>query len=207
MTRTIAIIAAVAANGAIGFRGGIPWDSPEDRRIFADKTAGGVLLCGVHTVEKMHPAIGRRLDNSTLVRIFGGECHAKFGDDGDFKCSWTWVCKYSIEAVANHYPDRNIWICGGSRLYAEAMRHPLVTEMHLTMLDYEPEADTFFPLLRWGGGAISGVEHQTNCGVTHLRFGFGDKMWIRKRSVTLRDGVHMEFHAYAPNHAGDLCPL
>jgi len=72
---------------------------------------------------------------------------------------WNPIGAYSIEAVAAHYPDRNIWICGGSRLYAEAMRNPLVMEMHLTFLDCEPEADAFFPRIEDGapGTIVTGT--------------------------------------------------
>lgn len=143
MTRTIAIIAAVAANGAIGYRGGIPWDSPEDRRIFADKTAGGVLVCGWHTAENLAPILEKNRRGRDLVSITDGLFYCfdwTVGDSGFYSKDF-----YSIEAIASAYPDRNVWICGGSRLYAEAMRHPLVTEMHLSFMDCEPDADAFFP--------------------------------------------------------------
>lgn len=147
--RTIAIIAAVAANGAIGFRGGIPWDSPEDRRIFADKTAGGVLVCGNATADELREACDKRINGRTIVCIAEG----KFWE-ASLLCNSGWIPigDYSIEAIANHYPDRNVWICGGSRLYAEAMRHSLVTEMHISHMDGYPDADTFFPRFDTSGG-------------------------------------------------------
>lgn len=145
MTRTISIIAAVAANGAIGFKGGIPWDSPEDRALFASKTAGGVLVCGWNTAEILQPILSKNRQDRDLVSITDGLFYIFDWDEED--CGFYAKDEYSLEAVAAHYPDRNIWICGGSRLYAEAMRNPLVTEMHLSLMDCEPDADAFFPRL------------------------------------------------------------
>ena len=152
MTRIISLIAAVAANGAIGFKGGIPWDSHEDRAIFARKTAGGVLLCGNTTADTLSRVVIRRdEDTRTVVSIQNG-VFLEFEPDFDSWEPWTEIGPYSIEAVAAHYPDRNIWICGGSRLYAEAMRNPLVTEMHISHMDGFPDADTFFPRFDTSGG-------------------------------------------------------
>ena len=151
MTRTIAIIAAVAANGAIGFKGQMPPEmvNPEDRAIFARKTANGVLVCGNATADELVEACKTRMNGRTIVCIADG----KFWEQWDLSMSgWIEEGTYSIEAIAAHYPDRNIWVCGGSRLYAEAMRNPLVTEMHITHMDGHPDADTFFPRFDTSGG-------------------------------------------------------
>jgi dihydrofolate reductase len=150
--RTIAIIAAVAANGAIGFKGGIPWDSPEDRAIFARKTANGVLVCGRHTAAALLNPITDKPNGRTLVCIENGRFEEFAPGFDAWGSSWIEIAPYSIEAVGAHYPDRNIWVCGGSRLYAEAMRNPLVTEMHITHMDGHPDADTFFPRFDTSGG-------------------------------------------------------
>lgn len=141
---TIAIITAVAANGAIGFKGGIPWDSPEDRRIFADKTAGGVLLCGKATWGNLRFPIHCDPNGRTVVPIYKGNY---WTEDKSISDLFPVGRPYRLEDVASEFADRNVWICGGSRLYAEAMRNPLVTEMHISHMDCEPDADAFFPAL------------------------------------------------------------
>ena len=40
------MIAAVGAGGVIGKDGKIPWDLPEDRRMFRELTMGGTLIMG-----------------------------------------------------------------------------------------------------------------------------------------------------------------
>lgn len=183
MTRTIAIIAAVAATGAIGFKGQMPPEmvNPEDRAIFARKTAGGVLLCGRYTAEHMCGVLGKRPDGRTLVGIHGGEWHTKDEPMGDYTSWWTRHGAYSLEAVAAAYPDRNIWVCGGSRLYAEAMRNPLVTEMHLTFLDCEPEADAFFPRIEDGAPGT--------CQTGTLPDG-SPSLWLSCSRTPINEGCH-----------------
>lgn len=181
MTRIISLIAAVAANGAIGFKGGIPWDSPEDRAIFARKTAGGVLVCGRTTGMTLCEIVGQRADDTrTLVSI-------RSNDGMEWQAYGAWRHKgmvmepFSIEKVAAHYPDRNIWICGGSRLYAEAMRNPLVTEMHLTFLDCEPDADAFFPRIEDGAPGTIATGTLLNGDVS---------LWLSCSRTPINEGCH-----------------
>lgn len=206
MTRTIAIIAAVAENGGVGFKGGIPWDSPEDRRIFARKTAGGVLLCGRNTATTMIDSIANNPSGRLIVCIERGQFMEWSPDFDAWGPSWIEMGPYSLEAVAAHYPDRNIWICGGSRLYAEAMRNPLVTEMHISFMDCEPDADTFFPSLRFHSSPLNGVDHVPH-GHTHVTHGLhSPRVWVRQEARTIEGGVHCVYRAYEPNRYGDLKP-
>lgn len=149
--RTIAIIAAVAANGAIGFKGQMPpkMVNPEDRAIFARKTAGGVLVCGKTTWENMRLHIHLNPNGRTVVPIYGGNY---WREDKSISDLFPVGRPYRLEDVASEFADRNIWICGGARLYAEAMRNPLVTEMHISHMDGFPDADTFFPRFDTSGG-------------------------------------------------------
>jgi dihydrofolate reductase len=181
--RTIAIIAAVAATGAIGFKGQMPpkMVNPEDRAIFARKTAGGVLLCGNTTADTLSRVVIRRdEDTRTVVSIQNG-VFLEFEPDFDSWEPWTEIGPYSIEAVAAHYPDRNIWVCGGSRLYAEAMRNPLVTEMHISFMDCEPEADAFFPRIEDGAPGT--------CQTGTLPDG-SPSLWLSCSRTPINEGCH-----------------
>ncbi len=46
-------------------------------------------------------------------------------------------------AQAQTLPGETIWICGGERLYREAL--PLANRLHLTLVHAQAEGDTFFP--------------------------------------------------------------
>lgn len=180
MTRIISLIAAVAANGAIGFRGSIPWDSPEDRAIFARKTAGGVLVCGWNTAGEVCRAVDPDIRNRVLLGISGGGIVRLIPAGGPKPPPYD-LEPYSLESVAAEYPDRNIWICGGSRLYAEAMRNPLVTEMHLTFLDCEPDADAFFPRIEDGAPGTIATGTLLNGDVS---------LWLSCSRTPINEGCH-----------------
>ena len=49
----IHLIAAVARNGVIGFRGQIPWRLPEDLRHFQALTMGHTVIMGRRTYESI----------------------------------------------------------------------------------------------------------------------------------------------------------
>lgn len=59
--KTITLIATVSRNGAIGADGLNPWDIPEDLEAFRKETAGGALIMGRHTWERLprQPIAGR----------------------------------------------------------------------------------------------------------------------------------------------------
>jgi len=127
----IAIIAAIADNGAIGYKGQIPWKIKEELELFKQKTAGGWLICGT-TTYKNHLERLQGKDDRIVVPVGKWE-----------------NCRSLGEAIqyCGLQPNRKIWICGGARLYCEALQLPLVTELHLSFINAEPIADTFFPRL------------------------------------------------------------
>jgi dihydrofolate reductase len=65
MTVAVAIIAAVAANGVIGYGNAIPWSLPSDFAHFKRMTLGKPLIMGRKTFE----SIGRPLPGRTSIVI------------------------------------------------------------------------------------------------------------------------------------------
>lgn len=128
----IAIIAAMAKNRVIGRHGKIPWDIREDRERFKKLTMGNILVMGRKTYEEIgHPLPGRMTYVvSTTRQIEEKNCH---------------TVKALSEALERE-DGRNIFICGGARLYEEAME--IADYIYLTELDMAVEGDTFFPVIR-----------------------------------------------------------
>jgi len=127
--RVIAI-AAMAANRVIGAGNALPWDIPEDMRWFVDSTRGKTLLMG----RKTHESIGCLLPKRrTLVLtrssepIEGVELVHDIGTAAEL-------------AV----PAGELWICGGSEVYAQTL--PWWDELLLTRVKRTVEGDAFFPL-------------------------------------------------------------
>jgi len=126
-------IAAVAENGVIGSGLSIPWHIPEDFRHFKKTTMGGIIVMGRRTWESIgsRPLPGR--ENVVLTSRAGEIEGARvFG---------------SLAELENHYASdpRQIWICGGAKLYETAL--PECSEVILSRVKMSPEGDAHFPAL------------------------------------------------------------
>lgn len=140
------IIAAVAQNGVIGAGGKIPWNIPEDMKLFAFLTKGNgqnAVIMGrktwVSIPEKFRPLPERFnivLSRSSIVQGVHQESDLltaleKARDEG---------CETA-------------WICGGQQLYQEALTKHIspesefhISEMHITHVQVVvPNGDAFFP--------------------------------------------------------------
>ena len=157
---TVTLVAAVARNGVIGADGGIPWHLPGEQRRFKELTLGHVLVMGRLTYE----SIGRPLPGRTTVvvtRTAGWSAN----DDGVL------VAPGVSEAIALAATvDEEVFVVGGSRVYAEAL--PLADRLELTWVDAEPEGDARFPEVDWGAWReVARQEHEGWAAVTYERAG------------------------------------
>jgi dihydrofolate reductase len=129
---SLAIIAAVAENDAIGEQGRIPWRLPEDLARFKRLTMGHAILMGRRTFEEIRrPLAGRRnlVVSRSLEGVPAGFEVARSLDEG--------------LAMARQ-ADAQPFVIGGAALYAEAL--PLATRFYLTEVTGRfPAADCFFP--------------------------------------------------------------
>ena len=127
----LVLIAAVARNGVIGHRGGIPWHLPEDFAHFKATTLGHTLVMGRATYE----SIGRPLPGrQTIVLTRDPGWHA----DGVLVAHEL----DSALALAEDLPG-DVYVAGGSHVYAAAMQR--ADEQILTEVHQSPEGDTFYP--------------------------------------------------------------
>ncbi len=125
------LIAAVARNGVIGRRGGIPWHLPEDFAHFKATTLGHTLVMGRATYDSIgRPLPGRR----TIVLTRDPDWHADgvmIAHDLD-----------SALALAADLPG-DVYVAGGAHVYAAAMQR--ADEQILTEVNQAPDGDTFYP--------------------------------------------------------------
>ena len=138
----IAIIAAVARNGAIGNNGEIPWHFPEDMRRFKEKTLGRAVIMGRKTFESVGHPLPNRL-NIVVTRQ----------KDLDLSNAGCAVARSLEEALVfakkmldmKMVVDENeeVFCIGGAEIYRLAM--PLADKIYLTRIDREFQGDTFFP--------------------------------------------------------------
>lgn len=135
MPRMLHLEVACAENRTIGRGGRLPWNIPEDTRLFHEHTAGQVVILGRVSFDDWKGAAedGRRavvvtqhpVPSSPLV--FAGGTFAE------------------ALQIAETLPGR-IHVCGGERIYAEALAlndRPL--RLNLTLVHATVEGDRHFP--------------------------------------------------------------
>ena len=126
------LIVAVAANGAIGKEGDLPWRLPADLRHFRRLRMGRHLIIGRRTWE----SVGMILPGRTMV-VVTRDLKYRPGVEGVL------VAHSLKDALRLAEADDEPFVAGGAALYREAF--DIVDRMYLTRIDAELEADTFFP--------------------------------------------------------------
>jgi dihydrofolate reductase len=129
----IGVIWAQAEGGVIGHGGGIPWRLPEDQARFKQLTLGATVLMGRLTWDSLPPSVrplpGRR--NLVLTR------DPQWSADGAERVD-------SVSAAVD-VVDGDLWVIGGSAVYAAAL--PLADRLEVTYIDLTCEGDAFAPPL------------------------------------------------------------
>jgi dihydrofolate reductase len=133
MSAPLVLVVAVADNGVIGDRGGIPWRIPEDKRRFKALTLGKPLVMGRRTWESLprRPLAGRT--NIVITR------DTAYRAEGALLVHTFEAALARADAEAPH----EICIAGGVEVYAAAL--PLVARIELTEVHMDVAGDTVMP--------------------------------------------------------------
>jgi dihydrofolate reductase len=129
MKKSITLIAAMGKNRAIGLDGRMPWHLPAELQHFKQATMGKAILMG----RKTWQSIGRPLPGRQNIVISRNPDFAAAGAD----------VSASLSAAVEIAKADEIMVIGGGQLYTLAL--PLARRLVLTLIDIEPEADTWFP--------------------------------------------------------------
>lgn len=129
MQKTISLIAAMGKNRAIGFDGRMPWHLPAELQHFKKATMGKTIVMG----RKTWQSIGRPLPGRQNIVI---------SRDTEFEAVGVDV-ENSLNSAIERSKTEEVMVIGGGQLYELAL--PLARRMILTLIDIEPEADTWFP--------------------------------------------------------------
>ena len=125
-------VVAVAENGVLGRKGGLPWKLPADLQHFKKTTMGYPLIMG----RKTHESIGRALPGRVNVVISRDACFAAEG------CLVAGSLGQAMDLAG---PVEKCFIIGGGEIYRLVMS--LLEEIHLTRVHAVVEGDVFFPEL------------------------------------------------------------
>ncbi|HHX58796.1 MAG TPA: dihydrofolate reductase [Candidatus Moranbacteria bacterium] len=127
----ISMIAVVGKNRQIGNKNNLLWKLPKDMARFKALTTDKVVVMG----SKTYQSIGRPLPNRHNIVLT---------KDKSFSASGCEIA-YSLSEVLDRYENskEEAFIIGGGEIYKLAL--PRVQKLYLTLIDDDPEADTFFP--------------------------------------------------------------
>ena len=158
MSAPLVLVVAVADNGVIGDRGGIPWRIPEDKKRFKTLTLGKPLVMGRRTWEALpkRPLKGRT--NIVLTR------------DAVWRAEGAVVVQSFDAALAraNTEAPREICIAGGVEVYAAAL--PLAARIELTEVHADVAGDTVMPAIDKAAWQETAREEHVTAG--GLRYSF-----------------------------------
>lgn len=107
----------------------MPWHLPAELKHFKQVTMGKSIVMG----RKTWQAIGRPLPGRQNIVITRNPDFAAEGAD----------VAGSLDTAIEMSLSDEVMVIGGGELYARAL--PLAQRMILTLIDIEPEADTWFP--------------------------------------------------------------
>jgi dihydrofolate reductase len=117
-TAAVRAIAAVSRNGVIGVHGKLPWQLPLEYSHFRRVTLGGTIVLGrkCHEVDNQ----GKALDGCSTVVVTSREPSAFTSDHEALGVRAAANLPTAIALAQSTWPERPVWICGGSRIYEEA---------------------------------------------------------------------------------------
>ncbi|WP_297396068.1 dihydrofolate reductase [Acidiferrobacter sp.] len=127
----LALLAAVARNGAIGRDNGLPWHLPDDLRRFRALTLGKTVIMGRKTYESLPGALPGR---HSIVVSRDGRYRAVRQD--------AQVAGSLDEALAQAR-STEVFIIGGASLYQQTLAR--ADRLYLTEIDADVAGDAFFP--------------------------------------------------------------
>jgi dihydrofolate reductase len=126
----IRIIAAVGKNRELGNKGGLPlWRLSTDMARFKKLTEGSVVVMGRKTFESF-PDKYRPLPNRKNIVLTRDK-------------NWKQENVESYENLNQASVTDSIWVIGGGEIYKQYIDE--ADELHITHVDGEFDADTFFP--------------------------------------------------------------
>ena len=130
------LIAAVDKNWAIGLRNKLLVSIPADMKFFREVTTGNVVVMGRKTLESFPN--GQPLKKRTNIVLTS---------DPDYQVKDAVVVHNmdELHEELKKYPSDSIYILGGESVYRQLLDECDVA--HITKIDYEYEADAYFPNL------------------------------------------------------------
>ncbi len=114
----------------------MPWRIPEDQDFFHAKTAGQVVVLGRICFDTWPQAVA---DGRRAVVV----THTALAGTGPAVAAASLPGALALAMAEAHSGE--IFICGGQRIYEEAIELPQAARLYLTLVHSEVPGDRFFP--------------------------------------------------------------
>lgn len=134
MSRTLNLIVACAENRVIGRGGQLPWRIPEDWKFFKNRTAGATVILGRISYLSWKSILED--DRRAIVLTRNRELARG-------RVEVTGSLDEAISTAKRHSAE--IFICGGQRIFEEAIARPDVGRLYLTLVHAQVDGDRTFP--------------------------------------------------------------
>ena len=134
----ISLVVAVAENGVIGVRGGLPWRIKADLKRFRSVTMGKPIVMGRKTFD----SIGRVLDGRDNIVVTR---RAETVPEGVLLARSVDEALKLAEACARRRGVDEVCVIGGEALFRDTL--PLAERLYVTHVAAAPEGDVFFPAI------------------------------------------------------------
>lgn len=142
------IIAAMSNNRVIGLNGKLPWDIPEDRKLFTATTRSKILIIGRKTLEE-ESNLRHILHASTVIVISktlkeNQIALVPFPSGKEIRVVPSFpealhLARELFEMMEIFHDSDDIvcWVAGGERVFNAAVLHPSARTIHLTVVDVD----------------------------------------------------------------------
>ena len=137
----------------IGKNGALPWHNSEDLKLFKSRTKNQTVIFGRKTYDglpkrplpdRFNIVVMRRSGTTQPEEAVDGLCGAV-----------VFSIEQAIDLSKQLFPNREIFFCGGARIYRQALESGVVDRMLVSVIPGEHSGDTYFPeLVGWQGRVI-----------------------------------------------------
>lgn len=136
MSKPLHLIVACAENRVIGRGGKLPWRIPEDWQFFKKQTARQSVVLGRISFQSWKSVLDDDRQAVVLTR------DASLAGDR-VQVATSLPNALALAQVTTRSSE--IYICGGQRIFEEALTLPAVSRLYLTLVHADVEGDRTFP--------------------------------------------------------------
>jgi dihydrofolate reductase len=156
--KSLNLIVACSENRVIGRNGHLPWRIPEDWKFFKQQTAQSTVILGRISFVSWRSILE---DDRNVIVLSRNTALAKE------RVEVMGSLDRAIDRATKG--SRDVYICGGQRIFEEAINLPQVERLFLTLVHAEVEGDRYFPEWRT---AFPRIIHQRDSADENYRYTF-----------------------------------